>query len=794
MPKIDRASIAFLKSLELTECLHHKSFDDLIDLATTVTNCETAYISLLNEDGMFIGKKSNKQWIKKNRKEAICNLVVEYKSFLEICDLKNDQISINHTFTKEKPQYNFYAGEPIINSQGDIIGALCVVDTVCKKLSENQIQALKIISKEVTAQLYFIKQQKDILQAKERFEMFFNSSPVAMTINTTGEGYVVNVNDAYTQLFGIKKEDLIGKSPLDLGIATLNDYELLNQSFVGDKVERLELSFKNSKHELIPCLVSVQKIIMDNEIYFLSSIEDISHLKDIEKKLIQSRKKAERLSLIKDRFLANMSHEIRTPLNAIVGFIQRLSKTDLNYQQTDYLNSLHHATENLLSIVNDILDFSAIEEGKIKIVKKPFEISDILNSMYYMFNDKARDKGIKLMIENFTDNSQYYIGDKDRLQQILINVLSNAIKFTDTGYIKLSVYEAMEIDKNIFLQFRIEDTGIGIPKNKISKIFNRFEQFHTDITKSTGGTGLGLSITKKLVEIQQGTIQVQSTEGEGSVFSLLIPYEIGESIMNVKSSTVYEKKQYSKLNYSNKILLVEDNVLNIKLLSLFLQDWGLSFDVAESGKNAIDLLKKQMYDLVLLDIQMPDINGFDVAKFIRKKLKFDTPIVAISAHVLEDQLEKSFSVGINDYVSKPIDEKKLYSILKKYAVNNLNNALKITNLDYINNLSTGREDFKEEIIHLFYTETQKNIQNLHSSLQNKDYSTIYQLAHKMKSNTNFIGIESFVNPLIQELEKMASSKEDTSKIQQQISNIEEIFIIAFNELKIEHSSALGLIE
>ena len=392
---------------------------------------------------------------------------------------------------------------------------------------------------------------------------------------------------------------------------------------------------------------------------------DISKREKLEKELVITQKKAENAAIIKEQFMANMSHEIRTPLNAIIGFNYRLNKTKLDDEQKEYANAVQTSGENLLAIVNDILDFSKIEAGMVKIEKISFNLKDLIQSVITMFSGQAKDKKVNLELK-ITDNVPLFIlGDPTRLTQILINLIGNALKFTDKGSVNVIVDTIALDENNATIEFRVKDTGIGISEEKIFEIFERFTQAKSDTSRIFGGTGLGLSIAKKLVELQSGTIRVESTKNQGSEFIFLISYKIDDKFEN-QIEAKNEPINKIEINSNLKVLVVEDNILNQKLAGFMLKDWGYEFDICSNGKLATEKLRTHNYNIILMDVQMPEMNGYEATQFIRDNLKLTIPIIAMTAHALPDEKEKCLGFGMTDYISKPINEVDLKNIINKY--------------------------------------------------------------------------------------------------------------------------------
>ncbi|MES2513670.1 MAG: ATP-binding protein [Bacteroidota bacterium] len=392
---------------------------------------------------------------------------------------------------------------------------------------------------------------------------------------------------------------------------------------------------------------------------------DINKREKLEKELIITQKKAEDAATIKEQFMANMSHEIRTPLNAILGFNNRLNKTPLSPEQKEYASAVQSSGENLLAIVNDILDFSKIEAGMVKIEKIRFNLYDLLQSVVTMFTGQAKDKQVALALHMTAAVPQWIEGDPTRLTQILINLIGNALKFTEHGSVAL-LADVIDMDKKeTTIKFSVKDTGIGISEEKISEIFERFTQAKSDTSRIFGGTGLGLSIAKRLVELQSGTIQVESVKDKGSVFTFNLTYPIADAPKDERKLEI-EITEKAPVDNTMKVLVVEDNILNQKLAGFILKDWGFKYDICNNGKLATEKLKTHTYDLILMDIQMPEMNGYDTTAFIRGQLKLTTPVIAMTAHALPGEREKCLSFGMTDYISKPIKEVDLKNLISKY--------------------------------------------------------------------------------------------------------------------------------
>ncbi|MCB0429236.1 MAG: PAS domain S-box protein [Flavobacteriales bacterium] len=394
---------------------------------------------------------------------------------------------------------------------------------------------------------------------------------------------------------------------------------------------------------------------------------DVTEKKKAEKDIIKSRKIAESSVKARELFMANMSHEIRTPMNAIMGIIQLLRETHTTEQQEKYLKSMEFASENLLRIIDDVLDLSKIESGKLSIEKLEFNIGEMVKDLINTISYRANEQNIDLKLVMGLDIPDVILGDPVRINQILMNLISNSIKFTHEGSVKLSV-DLKEAGKDrCVLRFTVKDTGIGIPKDKQEQIFEEFEQAHKGNTRKYGGTGLGLSIVKRLTKLMDGTLKMRSKEGKGTTFIIDLPLEIAHS--RTPNSKVVEGVEDLREKLVNKsVLLVEDNKLNQMVASDFLGSMGMNVQIANDGMEALDKIRNGVFDVVLMDIQMPGMDGYKTTRAIRHELKSKVPIIAMTAHAINGEERKCKAVGMNDYISKPLKKITLYKKIANLVI------------------------------------------------------------------------------------------------------------------------------
>jgi len=501
--------------------------------------------------------------------------------------------------------------------------------------------------------------------------------------------------------------------------------------------------------------------------------------------LDESERKSREALGIKENFLANMSHEIRTPLNSILGFTTLLQRQDVDCQSQHFITSIQQAGENLLAIINDILDISKIEAGMMRIVNKPFSLRGLLHSVEVLFSERVRSKNLGYITEIEDSVPDTLIGDATRLTQIMVNLLGNALKFSESGSLKITVSVASSSNNSMRLRFKVSDQGIGIESEKLERIFDRFNQADDSITRNYGGTGLGLSIVKDLLEIQKGTIVVDSKVGEGTSFTFEIPYLISDE--SITGETVrYKVIEPEWAGKSIHILVVDDNVMNQNLMANVLGYWGFSFSIACNGREAIEQVKSAYFDLILMDIQMPEMDGYSATVYIRTELNFDIPIIAMTAHAMSGEREKCISLGMNDYISKPVNEQDLLDLIEKVTVAHplpahSESPFVYLQLDYMKDMGKGNIAYEKKVTDYFIKRIPEDICSLRKACKSESFEKIKEIAHSLRTTLAIMGLLERTVDILDELE---FPKERKKNQEQLISALEMTCLAAVKEAEL----------
>jgi PAS domain S-box-containing protein len=532
-----------------------------------------------------------------------------------------------------------------------------------------QKELMKELYSDVNAQKLLSKYSLSLIEASH--DPLFAISP---------DGKITDMNNASVNIIGITRETLIGTDFFNYFTEPQMARKVYQEGFAKGFVADSPLTLRHKDGKLTDVLFNgaVYKDERGKVLGVVIVARDVTEQKRIATELneaklsaematgvaLEAKLKAEHATVIaenavraKQQFLSNMSHEIRTPMNAIIGFTKVVLKTDLTPKQTEYLTAIKIGGDTLIVLINDILDLAKVDSGKMTFEKTPFKLALSISAMLHLFETKIQEKNLVLINEFDAKIPEILIGDPVRLHQIILNLVSNAVKFTSEGKITLSVCLISENEEEAIIEFRVSDTGIGIAENKIGYIFENFQQATGGTTRLYGGTGLGLAIVKHLVEGQGGTVTVESKINEGSIFSFILNFQKTKA----EAQLVKETFDLSETIKNVKVLVAEDMALNQLLIKTILDDFGFECDIAANGKIATEKLVTNLYDIVLMDLQMPEMNGFEAAGYIRNTLHLTIPIIALTADVTTVDLAKCREVGMDDYIAKPVDDQLLYN-------------------------------------------------------------------------------------------------------------------------------------
>ena len=630
------------------------------------------------------------------------------------------------------------------------------------------------------------KIEESVRKQKEKYENIIANMNLGL-MEVDLEEKIKFVNPGFEQISGYSREELINKKASSLFIAETHVELMSNKMKVrtSGQSDMYEVLIKNKSGEYRWWMISgAPNYNEKGELIGSIGIHlDITLAKQLELELEMAKIKAEESSKAKEAFLANMSHEIRTPLNAIIGMIRELKKEKLSEKQSYYVNNTSIASQHLFSVLNNVLDISKIEAGELQLEMQDFDLQTILNDVKSIMMAKCLEKNLYFQIIGPKNIETIFTGDASRFRQILINLIGNAVKFTEDGGVTIDYTVTKLNSENNALELLLTDTGIGIDATFLKNIFNKFSQEDASVSRKYGGSGLGMAITKELIQLMNGHIEIQSAKNIGTKIIMKFILPTGK-IENIKE----QKLDFTKAK-STAILLVEDNEFNRIVAKNTLTNYNCKITEAQNGKEAIDILKKnQNFDIILMDLQMPVMDGFESTKIIRNKLKIKTPIVALTANAFKSELEQCRKIGMDDCITKPFEEAKLMQVIYKLTQNSTEifekdkQQLPLYNLEKLELLFKGDRTQIEKMIGIFIDQNTKAIIEINEANSDKNLQAIYQTVHRIKPSIDSMGIIS-LKEVTRFIEKNAKENNNTEELQTNIDFLVSTLQKVLNQLK-----------
>lgn len=644
------------------------------------------------------------------------------------------------------------------------------------RISSGEIRAVEVYSGPIKVRgehlllsiihdIEYKNEMEQIIRLKESyFKSLFENSPEAIAI-FDNEFRFVNVNDSFVRVFQYTLEDVKYKNVTEV---ICNEKLYDESTYFKDSIRkgafvRKETQRKRKDGKLIDISFLGYPILSGGEQVGVYAIyTDITKNKLYEEALKEAKHKAEKASEFKTKFIANVAHEIRTPMNGIVGIIDILEDNQLSHEHMEYFNMLRYSAERLSRIINDVMDIAKIETGKLELRKESFQIKELLRDIEKYFKIQAKKKN--LMLELCIDPAipDVLFGDEDKLNQVVFNLLSNAIKFTNNGMIRIVVALEKWKDKNVEIKFSVHDTGIGIPKDQLKNIFNDFFQMDSTRTRKCGGTGLGLAISEKLVQLMGGDLFVESEFGIGSTFYFKLEFEMHNKLKTeVKTVLQAAKEDFFEKNPGLKILLIEDDSINLKIIKSFLDKQGCIVTIAMDGSEAIDMLNKQSFDIILMDVFMPEMDGLELSEIIRDAEKakgLHTPIILITAAVMNEDIERYYELGIDAVIAKPFKKDEIYEGIKRV----LGKQSRKNSYD-LNSLLIALDGDNKLLVELIEEVTDIRYQNelfgrIERFAEDNDFEELKKHLHKFKGSISHFHVES-INNVLNEIKECCRKKD-----------------------------------
>jgi len=612
----------------------------------------------------------------------------------------------------------------------------------------------------------------------------------------------VFANQTYYSISGLSEDDVIGSHPRITASTTSanNLYDSILTHFKKDTLFETECTCLNKAGSPFWAIIKSFPLNAGDEKFCVTIIKEITIRKKRENELKKALQEAESSKIVKEKFLANMSHEMRTPLNGILGMTQLLEGKDLDEENADYVEEIKLSAENLLAIVNDILEFNFLKSTHFKLENRKFNIRKLLRQVVDNIRNQTEEKGLDLELVISENVPEYLVGDSVRLSQIVMNILSNSIKFTKDGEIAIIVTNRDTENGKIPIELKIKDTGIGIPESMINNIFESFSQSSKSTSYKFGGTGLGLSVVKQLVGYMDGKIDVESTEGVGTSVSLRIPFYLPEKAVDFKTLKSSETDSKKESFSGHKILIVDDYTVNRRIVKGMLKKLGVDADEAEDGSTALEMVDQNVYSAIFMDVHMPGMGGLEATRRIREhddESKRNVPIIAITASVLDRDIKECKQAGMDGFIAKPFTYDELYSSFKEFIKNGRSANSKTASesndssgldLNNLYELTGGDKELLKEIMELFLDQTPGLMSKVLTHFKSNEYDKVKEFSHTLKPTFTYVGMDK-ATELAEQIELMAGENNpDAEKLEELINEMNTICTQAIDKVKNARSS------
>jgi PAS domain S-box-containing protein len=753
--------------------------------------------------------------------EAMVEVTDKSREFLKGTDFKN------YFTDKEKAravyqqvfEKGFVTDYPLTMKDGKLTDVL--FNGSVYKDAKGKVQGAVVVARDVSEQK---KNENDLLQSLKEVSDYKYALDASSIVEVTDEhGIIKYVNENFCKISQYSSAELVGNSHVMIN-SGYHSKELMNtlwSTISNGKIWRDEIKNKAKDGSFYWVLTTIVPFLdkVGKPYQYVAIRTDITDQKRIEQELTEARIFAELATGIaeeakekaevatsfaeeavksKQQFLSNMSHEIRTPMNAIIGFTKVVLKTELTPKQKEYISAIKMSGDALIVLINDILDIAKVDAGKMTFEKVPFKLALSVDAMLHLFETKILEKNITLIKDYDKNIPAVLMGDSIRLHQIILNLVSNALKFTEYGSITVAVKLVGEDADKVTVEFSITDTGIGIKEEKLQSIFENFTQATAITSRLYGGSGLGLAIVKQLVDLQGGNVTVKSTVDEGSTFSFILNFDKTDTEEIIEPEIMELDDTVKDI----KILVVEDMPLNQLLMKTLLDDFGFESDITANGKLALEKLATKTYDIILMDLQMPEMNGFEATEYIRNTLKSTIPIVALTADVTTVDVAKCKAVGMNDYIAKPVDERLLYSkivsLVKKSVVIVSKELLieaieeqqiiKCIDLNYLNTRTKSNPALMMQMMQIYLEQTPPLITLMTKSFAEKDWHNLDAAVHKMIPSFAIMGMHKDYEAMAKKIQQYAATKQEEGEMQDLVMQLENILGQSCRELEIEFNN------